>query len=305
MLNLKKTLIDEYKEKQLKTFKEVKFLKKISKAKVFVTSTGIVRHIQNYDYKSSLALWDNKIFSKKIKAEDLKYSSDNAIMRSRHYYSAIFINELLVKKRGIKFCDYGSGEGNFISELARLNKNIKFYFTESSKINYSHIKKKYKKTIGFNGSIEDSITNKNFKNLGAASLLWTLSACVNPIGVLNAIHASLNKEGLLIISDSSRIMVPFKKPIYNFFNSKLKTNNSHPFFFSYNSLSNLLEICGFRIVKANRFYDENDLVVIAKKRNNLSKSKLKFDSQKRVISFLKSWLKFSILLKKNTNNYKN
>jgi hypothetical protein len=60
----------------------------------------------------------------------------------------------------------------------------------------------------------------------------------------------------------------------------------------------------FRIVKANRFYDENDLVVIAKKRNNLSKPKLKFDSQKKVISFLKNWLKFSILLKKNTNNYK-
>jgi len=32
--------------------------------------------------------------------------------------------------------------------------------------------------------------------------------------------------------------------------------------------------------------------------------KFKYDGKKKVILFLRSWLKFSLLLKKNTNNYK-
>ena len=44
--------------------------------------------------------------------------------------------------------------------------------------------------------------------------------------------------------------------------------------FSYNSLSNLLEISGFRILSNNRYYDENDLVIVAKKTNRLINQKL-------------------------------
>jgi SAM-dependent methyltransferase len=223
-------------------------------------------------------------------------------MRSRHYYSAIFINSLLPNKK-IRFCDFGSGEGNFIHELDKINKNIKFYFTESSKLNFNNIKKKYKKKIvGFNGSIEDSVINRKFKKLDAASLLWTLCNCINPIEVLTSIHKNLKNNGLLVVSESSRIMVPFKKPIYNFFNSKIKTENMHPWFFSYNSLSNLLEISGFKVVKINRYYDENDLVIVARKKKNFRPS-LKLEDQKKVILFLMKWKKNSILLKKLTNNF--
>ena len=52
------------------------------------------------------------------------------------------------------------------------------------------------------------------------------------------------------------------KPIYNFFVSNHEANNTHPWFFSYNSLSNLLEICGFSIIAHNRYYDENDLIIL-------------------------------------------
>ena len=97
-------------------------------------------------------------------------------------------------------------------------------------------------------------------------------------------------------------MVPFKKPIYNFFNSKIKTENMHPWFFSYNSLSNLLEISGFKVVKKNRYYDENNLVIVARKKNFFRPS-LKLENPKKVILFLMKWKKISILLKKLTNNY--
>ena len=182
---------------------------------------------------------------------------------------------------------------------------MNFYFTESSGVNYKNILKNNKIIDAFNGSIEESVSNKNFKNFDGASLLWTLCNCIDPVKVLKTIYKTLNKNGILIISESSRILVPFKKPIYNFFNSKLKTENTHPWFFSFNSLSNLLEVCGFEIIKANRFYDENDLVIVARKKENINRPKIKFDNPKKVIHFLREWVKNSITLNKLTNNYKN
>lgn len=303
MKNIKeKIILNDYLQTNTKNFKELKFLKKFSKSKVFVTETGLVCHKPTYNDKKSLNLWNNKIFNKKIDHDKLNYTSENAIMKSRHYYSAIFINSLLKKKK-IKFCDFGSGEGNFIKELKKLNNNFKYCFTESSKVNFNKIKKSNKQLIiGFNGSIEDSSEDRRLKNLDAAALLWTLCACTNPLKVLTSISRNMKPNGLLIISESSRIMVPFKKPIYYFFNSKIKTENTHPWFFSYNSLSNLLEVSGFRIIKKNRYFDENDLVIVAKKIKNI-KPKIKFEDQKEVISYLKEWCRHSIKLKKITNNF--
>ena len=130
-------------------------------------------------------------------------------------------------------------------------------------------------------------------------LLWTLCNCVKPIDVLNSIHSSLKRNGLLLIAESSRILVPYKKPIYNFFVSEHETKNTHPWFFSYNSLSNLLEISGFSIIDANRYYDENDLVVIAQKKDKKKHiPKIKIDKIQDVKKFLKDWERISFFLKK-------
>ena len=147
------------------------------------------------------------------------------------------------------------------------------------------INKKTKSTFyGHNGSIESSTLNKNFKNFDAASLLWTLCNCVKPLEILKVIHKSLKENGFL--PESSRILVPFKKPIYNFFIPNHETRNTHPWYFSFNSLSNLLEVSGFRIIKNNRYYDENDLVVIAQKK----KLKITYlDDPKKVVKFLKEF----------------
>ena len=303
-MNKTKLLLNDYTHINKEGFKHIKFLDQFSKSKVYVGPSGLVFHQPTENVSKSLNYREKKIFSKKINTDKLKYTSNNAIMRSRHYYSAIFVNNFFSKKTKIKFCDFGSGEGNFIHELGRINKNINFYFTESSGINYKNILNNTKIVAGFNGSIEESVANKNFTNFDAASLLWTLCNCVDPVGVLKTIYKTLNKNGILVVSESSRILVPFKKPIYNFFNSKFKTENTHPWFFSYNSLSNLLEVCGFEIIKANRFFDENDLIIVAKKKK-IIRSKIKFDNQKKVISFLKEWVKISLKLKKLTNNYKN
>jgi len=283
--------------------KPLTFLNKISKSKVYMSKkTGTIYHSPNIDAEKSLSTWTEKLYSKKIDSKKRQYTSNNPIMKSRHYYSALFFNNVL-KKGKVKFCDYGTGEGNFGSELLKINKHIQFNFTEHSPKLYKSttnlIKKKSKNTFyGHNGSIESSPLNKNFKNFDAASLLWTLCNCVKPLEILEVIHKSLKENGLLLISESSRILVPFKKPIYNFFVQKHETQNTHPWYFSYNSLSNLLEISGFRIIKNNRYYDENDLVIIAQKKNIKTHTpKIKIDDPKKVVKFLKEWKKFSNLLK--------
>ncbi len=289
----------DYLGKSINRSVEVKFKNKISKSKIYISKkTGTLFHSPTKNSDTSVSVWTKNIYSKKIDTNKLKYTSNNPIMRSRHYYSAIFINNH-IKKKKIKFCDYGTGEGNFAKELLRVNNNISFNFSEHSKKLFSLTKRTVKlhskrKFYCHNGTIESTILNKKFNNFDCASLLWTLCNCVDPLSVLNVIHKSLKKNGLLLIAESSRVLVPFKKPIYNFFVSKYDTNNTHPWFFSYNSLSNLLEISGFRIISNNRYYDENDLVIVAKKIEKSShKPKIKIDEYKRVLKFLMEWERFS------------
>ena len=301
--NLIKEVFKDFNGDLGKRVKPLTILNKISKSKVFISKkTGTIYHSPNINAEESLSTWEKKIYSKKIDSEKRHYTSNNPIMKSRHYYSALFLNDIL-RKGKIKFCDYGAGEGNFGCELLKINKNIKYNFTEHSsalyKSTYKLINKKTKSTFyGHNGSIESSTLNKNFKNFDAASLLWTLCNCVKPLEILKVIHKSLKENGFLLISESSRILVPFKKPIYNFFIPNHETRNTHPWYFSFNSLSNLLEVSGFRIIKNNRYYDENDLVVIAQKKNIKNHiPNIKIDDPKKVVKFLKEWKKISNLLK--------
>tara|TARA_B100000674_G_C37932832_1_gene958808 strand:+ start:789 stop:1721 length:933 start_codon:yes stop_codon:yes gene_type:complete len=301
--NLIKEVFKDFKGEVKKRAKPLAFLNKISKSTIYISKkTGAIYHSPNINTEESLFTWTKKIYSNKIDTKKRLYTSNNPIMKSRHYYSALFLNEIL-RKGKIKFCDYGAGEGNFGFELLKINKNIEYNFTEHSprlyRSTYNLINKNTKNTFyGHNGSIESSPLNKNFKNFDAASLLWTLCNCVKPLGILKVIHKSLKENGLLLISESSRILVPFKKPIYNFFIQNHETRNTHPWYFSFNSLSNLLEISGFRIIKNNRYYDENDLIIVAQKKNIKTHTpKIKIDDPKKVVKFLKEWKRISNLLK--------
>ena len=305
---IKKIIIDEFKGKT-KFSKEIKFLRKSSRSPVYVSKrTGLIHHKSNLSTEDSLNLWSKKIFSNKISYKKLKYTSDNLTMRARHFYCANFIKEQFSKKN-YTICDFGAGQGNFIKEMTREINFSKIFFTEHSKENIirikSYLKAKKKKYFYLKGSIEETKNNRDFKNIQIGTLLWTLCNCINPIDVLNSINKTLTNNGFLIIGESSRILIPFKKSIYNYFNKRIKTNNSHPWHFSINSLSNLLEVTGFRIIKTNRYNDENDLIVLAQKRPKKIKPKFKLDNPKKIISFFKKWIEISDYLKKENINASN
>ena len=276
----------------------LKFLSKLSLSKVLVSkNTGTVFHDDIIKNKDNLESW-NKIYSKKIEPKNLQYTSDNPIMNSRHFYGVKLIEQFLktknLLKKRINFCDFGTGEANFPFLLKKQLKNVNIILTEYSKLNFNFFERKFVKAKinikkSFLGSIEDFDQLKNNKTIDFASLNWTLCNCSNPIEVLQSINNSLVDKGFLMIAESSRILVPFKKPIYNYFNSKFKSSY-HPWHFSYNSLQNLLEICNFRVVFANRYYDENDLFIICQKQDKKNhKPKIVIDNYKKIIEFFRRW----------------
>jgi len=284
----------------------LKFLSKFSKSKILLSKvTGTVFHDDIIKNKDNLESW-NRIYSKKIEPENLQYTSDNPIMNSRHFYGVKLIEKFLKEKKLLKsklnFCDFGTGEANFPLLLKKEIKNINIILTEYSKLNFNFFQRKFKKAKikikkSFLGSIEDFDQLNNNKIVDFASLNWTLCNCSNPIAVLQSINNSLVDKGFLMVAESSRILVPFKKPIYNYFNSRFKSSY-HPWHFSYNSLSNLLEICNFRVVFANRYYDENDLFIICQKQDKkYHKPRITVDNYKKVIRFFRRWKDESNLYK--------
>lgn len=284
---------NDYHQKNINNFEKLLFLKKISKSDVYISPSGLICHKVNSDTDNSLKLWEKKIYSKKINSKLINYSAYNPIMMARHYYSVIFLKNNLDKINHL--CDFGTSEGTFLNEFLRVFPLSKISFTEHSKKNFKKLKINFENKINFAHGINDSIENSELLNkVDVATLNWTLCNCVDPLKVLAKIHRNLKTNGKLLISESSRIMVPFKKPIYNFFNKKLKTENTHPWFFSFRSLSNLLEVSGFRIINFNRFYDENDLVVLAVKRNKKKHEPIiKFENKMRIKKFLIAWKNFS------------
>jgi SAM-dependent methyltransferase len=295
--DLIKNIYKDYSGQQ-KNVVHLKFLSKLSASKVLVSkNTGTVFHDDIIKNNDNLESW-NKIYSKKIEPKNLQYTSDNPIMNSRHFYGVKLIEQFLKKKKLLKnrlnFCDFGTGEANFPLLLKRQIKDINIILTEYSKLNFNFFRRKFAKEKikikkSFLGSIEDFDQLKNNKTIDFGSLNWTLCNCSNPIAVLQSINNILVDDGFLMIGESSRILVPFKKPIYNYFNSKFKSSY-HPWHFSYNSLQNLLEICNFRVVFTNRYYDENYLFIICQKQDKkYHKPKIMIDNYKKVIDFFRRW----------------
>lgn len=102
----------------------------------------------------------------------------------------------------------------------------------------------------------------------------------------------MDKESYLCVAESSRILVPFKKKINEYFNKKI-IQDAHPFHFSKNSLSNLLLISGFKPIFYNHYKDSDILLIIAKKTNTIKKNGYICDTPNQVLNFMRSWNKYS------------
>ena len=248
--------------------------------------SGLVSVVKRRSSTEIAKEWSEKIFGKKFSKSN--YTSKIPAVIARHtYVMETMLSKLKIASKSV--CDFGAGEGEF---LKMLQKKINFYpfGIEPSKKNCALLKKN--KIKNFLGTVEDYYKTKNKKKFDIITAMWTLCNTSNSFEVIKIASNLIKENGYIVIAESSRIMVPFKKPIQMYFG---KNNpDLHPFHFSKNSLSNILLLNKFKPVYINRYIDSDYIVIIAKKIKKVEKKKIKVDNYLKVKNFFKRWYKESL-----------
>lgn len=248
--------------------------------------SGLVSVVKRRSSTEIAKEWSEKIFGKKFSKSN--YTSKIPAVIARHtYVMETMLSKLKIASKSV--CDFGAGEGEF---LKMLQKKINFYpfGIEPSKKNCALLKKN--KIKNFLGTVEDYYKTKNEKKFDIITAMWTLCNTSNSFEVIKIASNLIKENGYIVIAESSRIMVPFKKPIQMYFG---KNNpDLHPFHFSKNSLSNILLLNKFKPVYINRYIDSDYIVIIAKKIKKVETKKIKVDNYLKVKNFFKRWYKESL-----------
>ena len=290
------TLINSFKNQSKKNLIKLPFMNKYlhKKSNLYVDKkTGLVRSDLSSTPTEILDIWSNKIFTS---SNINDYDANLPFAKSRLFYTALTVNNFLKKNRlkNRTFCDYASGQGILIECLKSIDQKSKIIATEGSKKLSRFIERKYNieclNTPLGNSSLSNFDRNRtNQPNFGF--LNWTLCNCIDPLSVLNDIHNHLENDSYLCVSESSRILVPFRKKLNDYFNKRYIAD-IHPWHFSYNSISALLGISGFDVIYHNRYQDSDVMLVIAKKTKKIRK-KFKIDNYKNLIKFFRDWDKIT------------
>ena len=299
LINKRKSVINDFKFKnEKKDLLKLNFLNSVSATPVWISKkTGLVFHNVPKTSDEIAKEWSNKIFSKKMAPNVHHYTDNIPEMRARHYYILKYTDDVL-RIKNKKLFDFAFGQGGLLTLALDIFKCRNLSGVEHSKKNVLNLKRTLKKSriknIKLYNSNIELLSLKKKAEIGF--LTWTLCNCSDPVNIVQSLKNNIKKNGFLIVAESSRILVPFKKVIQNYFVKSKKIGHTHPWHWSLNSLLNIFKIFGFEPVKINRFYDVNDLVIVFKNSGNFNQ-KIFFDDYKKVINFLKRW-------KSESKNYK-
>lgn len=254
--------------------------------------TGLVYVKERRPPEEIASAWSNEVYGNKI--SDSSYTATSPIVKTRHVFVAEFVNSIIGLK-GKKLIDLGAGEGMFL-EMVRKEYGAIPFGLEPSQANCDLMTKLNIENAC--GTFESYEPKQNFD---VASIMWTLCNVGDCYGALVKAYDSLAEGGHLFCSEGSRILVPFKKPLHLYVGPALQSD-LHPWHFSANTLRTLMELVGFEIVKTNRFFDQDYLVVIGQKKSNPRRN-FYVDDYKKVIEFFQRWHKDSQYYLEFQHNY--
>jgi hypothetical protein len=229
--------------------------------------------------------WATQVFSGKF--QDGQYTARGIpAVRARHVYVAEFIHGT-VSLKDKETVDIGAGEGVFMQLLAGPD-----YGAKSSGIELSEPNCRLVEEAGFpcfNGTVEDYLASPGARMNGfdRATVVWTLENTSSCSSMMEGSHKLLKEGGYLTVATSSRVLVPFKKPMHYYLNPMASA--LHPFFFSANALHNLFTNAGFAVEHTNRFIDTDYLVMTGKALPEQARPALVKDDWQQVISFFERW----------------
>lgn len=257
------------------------------------SKTGLVSSSLSSSPEEILDYWSKKIFTSKS-LED--YSAYRPFAIGRLTYAARFLLDFISSNpeySGRNFCDFATGQGVLPKILRSQHESSKWDIgcTEGSlQLHEEMISAGFTSHYGMLGdkSLED------FK-VDYASLTWTLCNCIKPLEVLLDIRAHIKDGGLLVVAESSRLMVPFKKSLSDLL-TKTHPADTHPFYWSKNSLSALLKCAGFEPIAINRYFDSDVLAIIAKKNPKLPEDNIVVESDdvNLVLKFFNEYAKANV-----------
>jgi len=253
--------------------------------KIFVNPISGFITSQRYMSANDVAkYWSDKIFPDK---SEESYSAYNPFAQARLFYVVQTIAQYFKfnEHSNLHWCDFATGEGVLLSLLRNNYPKLRISGTEHSSTLVESLNSNgfdvQIKTLG----IQASMPNKELFDI--STLTWTLANAIDPLACLQDVVDNTKTGGYVCVAESSRILVPFRKSLSDYF-SKTFPADLHPSNFSTNTLKLLMQLAGLEIVFVNRYFDSDVLLVMGKKVSHQVEPKF-FDDQMKVVEFMREW----------------
>ena len=246
--------------------------------------TGFVTSSRSMSAENVAKYWSDIIFPNK---SEESYSAYNPFAQARLFYVMQSIAKFLNfdKETNLRICDFATGEGVLLNLLRSNYPKLKVSGTEHSSALVQSLKSSgfdvNMKTLGIQTSTFDK------EQFDISTLTWTLANAIDPLACLRDVVNDTKTGGYVCVAESSRILVPFRKSLSDYF-SKTFPADLHPSNFSENTLKLLMQLAGLEIVFVNRYFDSDVLLIMGKKVDHQVEPKF-FDDQMQVVDFMKEW----------------
>ncbi len=235
--------------------------------------------------KAIADVWSDELFQNEGDMSVTSYSARVPAIKARQLFVAETIDTELGLK-GKSLCDIGAGEGQFLA-MVKDEYGGRPYGIEPSRRLCAKL------TAGglenFCGAIEDYVEAGQTKKetFDVVTMMWTLECSSAPRDMLKTARDLLKDGGHVVVATGSRVLVPFKKPLQFYLSPQ--PVDTHCLRFSANSLRAILTVCGFRITFINRYIDQDWLVVIGEKSDDVDVTKWQGNSFADVLDFFERW----------------
>lgn len=196
------------------------------------------------------ASWSDEIFG-------AGYTAAVPGVAGRLSYIAEFV-EQSVGLRGRSVAEIGAGEGFFL-ELARNRYGAEVFGIEPSAANGARMR-----GLGIDcaTSTIEAYDGSRKGSFDLVAVLWTLENCQDLKSLLDGARRLLKPGGHVVVGTGSRILVPFKKPLWAYFSRN--PSDTHAFRFSANTIQGALAVAGLETKQLNRYLDSDVLCAIGR-----------------------------------------
>lgn len=223
--------------------------------------------------------WSDSIFGS-------GYTAAIPAVKARQVFVAEFLRQTLGLK-GKRVCDIGAGEGQFLAIVRQPPYEAQPFGIEPSKQNCELLGRMG--IPAFQGTIEDYAAKRlrEDQKFDVVTIMWTLENCHSCRDMLAAAHSMLREGGHVVVATGSRILVPFKKPLHDYFGKHAA--DTHAFRFSANTLRGILAVSGFEVEHLNRYIDQDWLAAVARRVERGTKVPWQGDDPLKVYNFFERW----------------